>query len=124
LPVAAAVFFHWGKKAIYKYGASDEAYQHLRANNLVMWEAIKRYARNGFDQLHFGRTSLINEGLRRFKLGWNTEETMIEYVRYDWKEGGFVTAKDEASGWYNRVFRVLPVSVSRLVGSLLYRHVA
>ena len=32
--VAGAVFFHFGSKAIYKYGASDRNYQHLRANNL------------------------------------------------------------------------------------------
>jgi hypothetical protein len=124
VPVAAAVYFHWGKKAIYKYGASDETFQHLRANNLVMWEAIKWFSQQGFDQLHFGRTSLTNDGLRRFKLGWNTEETMIEYVRYDWRERGFVTAKDESSGWHNRFFNKLPASLSRLIGAMLYKHVA
>jgi len=122
--VAGAVYFHWGKRGIYKYGASDETAQPLRANNLVMWEAIKWYARHGFDELHFGRTSLTNEGLRRFKLGWGTVEHMIEYVRYDWRAGGFVTAKDEAEGWHNRVFRALPVPLSRLIGSVLYKHVA
>ena len=40
-PVAAAVFFHMGKKAVYKFGASDERHQDLRGNNLVMWEAIQ-----------------------------------------------------------------------------------
>jgi len=39
--IASAVYFHFGDKAIYKYGASDRKYQHLRANNLVMWEAIR-----------------------------------------------------------------------------------
>jgi hypothetical protein len=123
-PVAGAVYFHWGKRGIYKYGASDETAQQLRANNLVMWEAIKWYGRNGFAELHFGRTSLMNEGLRRFKLGWGTEEYSIEYVRYDWRAGGFVTAKDEAAGWHNRVFRALPLPLSRLIGSALYKHVA
>jgi lipid II:glycine glycyltransferase (peptidoglycan interpeptide bridge formation enzyme) len=45
--IAASVFFHFGKKAVYKYGASDLEYQSLRANNLVMWEAIKWYSQNG-----------------------------------------------------------------------------
>lgn len=123
-PVAAAVFFHWGKKAIYKYGASDERYQQLRANNLVMWEAIKWYAQHGFEELDFGRTSLGNEGLRRFKLGWGTEEHQIDYVRYDRRTGGFVTVKDEASGWHNRVFHTLPGFLSRQIGNVLYKHVA
>jgi hypothetical protein len=124
VPVAGAVFFHMGKKAIYKYGASDETFQDVRANNLVMWEAIKWYARHGFEELHFGRTSLANDGLRRFKLGWGTEEHRIEYVRYDRRAGGFVTVKDEASGWHNRVFRALPCFLSRQIGAALYKHVA
>ena len=123
-PVAGAVFFHWGNKVIYKYGASDETWQHLRANNLVMWDAIKWHVQKGFEQLHFGRTSLANEGLRRFKLGWGAEEHRIEYVRYDRRVGGFVTTKDEASGWHNRVFHVLPCFLSRQIGTVLYKHVA
>lgn len=123
-PIAAAVFFHWEKKAIYKYGASDETFQQLRANNLVMWEAIKWYARNGFELLDFGRTSLTNEGLRRFKLGWGTEEHRIEYVRYDRQQSGFVNVKDESSGQHNRMFKVLPSFLSRLIGAALYKHAA
>jgi hypothetical protein len=124
VPVAGAVFFHFGASAIYKYGASDDRYQHLRANNLVMWQAIKRYAVQGFSVLDFGRTSLGNEGLRRFKLGWGTTERPIDYVRHDPRTGGFVTAKDESSGWHNRVFRLLPIPISRMIGAAFYRHVA
>ncbi len=122
--VAGAVFFHIGKRAIYKFGASDDRLQHLRANNLAMWEAIRWYATHGFDELDYGRTSLDNEGLRSFKLGWAAQERSIEYVRYDRRSGGFVTVKDEAFGWHNRVFRVLPGPVSRWIGAGLYRHMA
>src|SRR5205823_295553 len=78
-PVAAAVFFHHGKSAVYKFGASDESFQELRGNNLVMWEAIQSLARRGFKTLHFGRTSPANAGLRRFKLAWGTTEETISY---------------------------------------------
>jgi hypothetical protein len=124
VPVAGAVFFHFGRSAIYKFGASDERLQHLRANNLVMWEAIKWHAQRGFDSLDFGRTSLANAGLRKFKLSWGTVERTIEYMRWDLRTNAFVTVKDEAAGWYNRIFRFLPVSVSRLAGALLYKHAA
>jgi hypothetical protein len=124
VPVAGSVFFHFGKTAIYKFGASNETFQHMRANNLVMWEAIKWHARQGFGVLDFGRTSLGNEGLRRFKLGWGTRERRIDYFRYDQRKAGFVTARDESSGWHNRIFRMLPVSLSRLIGAASYRHVA
>jgi hypothetical protein len=48
---------------------------------------------------------------------------MIEYIRYDWRKGGLATVNDDVSGWHNRVFRVLPVSLSRLIGRVLYKHV-
>ena len=123
-PIAASVYFQLGGRAIYKYGASDEAFQHLRGANLVMWEAIKWHARNGAKTLHLGRTSIGNEGLRRFKLGWGAEEEKIEYVKCDLRKGRFVTDADESTGWHNRVFKVLPVGLSRLIGAVLYRHCA
>jgi len=122
--VAGAVFLHFGKQAIYKFGASDERFQHLRPNNLVMWEAIRWYATRDFDELDFGRSSLGQEGLRHFKLGWGTQELCIEYMRYDCQRGGFVTVNDEAFGWHNHVFQWLPVPVSRCIGAVLYRHAA
>lgn len=123
-PVAASVYFQLGTRAVYKYGASDEAFQLLRGANVVMWEAIKWQARNGAKTLHLGRTSIGNEGLRRFKLGWGAGEHKIEYVKYDLRKGRFVTETDEATGWYNRVFNLLPMGLSRLIGAVLYRHCA
>ncbi|HEX5397509.1 MAG TPA: GNAT family N-acetyltransferase [Verrucomicrobiae bacterium] len=123
-PVAASVYFQLGARAVYKYGASDEAFQHLRGANLVMWEAIKWHARHGATVLHFGRTSLNNEGLRRFKLGWGAAEQRIEYVKYDLRKERFVTGTDEATGWHNGIFRRLPLRMSRLIGAALYRHCA
>ena len=122
--VAGAIFFHWGKKAIYKYAASDVAFQHVRASNLVIWEAIQWYKHHGFGQLHFGRTSLENEGLRRFKLAWGADEHRIEYVKYDLRAGSFVAGRDESAGWHTDVFRSLPGFCGRLVGTALYKHVA
>ena len=74
-PIAGAVYFHLGEKAIYKYGASDKKYQHLRANNLIMWEAIRWCCKNGIQSISFGRTEPENEGLLQFKRGWGTVET-------------------------------------------------
>jgi hypothetical protein len=124
VPVAGAVFFHFSRTALYKFGASDERFQHLRANNKVMWEAIAWHAQKGFAQLDFGRTSLANAGLRRFKLGWGATEHPIDYVRYDLPAAAFTAGRDESSGWYNRLFRRLPVSLSRVAGALLYKHAA
>jgi hypothetical protein len=123
-PVAAAVFLHHDAQALYKFGASDYMFQHLRPTNLLMWEAIKRYAQNGFSRLHLGRTSLSNEGLRRFKLGFGATEERIEYYKYDLINERYVTDVDRAEGWFNRVFKCLPPPLLRLVGRMLYPHLS
>jgi len=122
--VAAAVFFRYGRRAIYKFGASDPAFQALRPNNLLMWEAIKWHARLGLASLHLGRTSLFADGLRRFKLGFGAREERIEYCRYDFASASFVTGRDRSESWLNSVFRCLPLPVLRLAGHMLYPHLS
>ena len=123
-PIAAAVFFHLGSEAIYKYGASDSAFQQLRANDLVMWEAIKWHWRAGHSSLHFGRTSTANEGLRRFKRGFGATEEAIHYFRFDYRSNSFVTSRDRAEGRLNAVFGLLPVRLLRMMGSVIYKHLS
>jgi hypothetical protein len=132
--VAGAVYLHSGKKGIYKFGASDLRYQHLRANNLVMWEAIRWFSGNGFEELCFGRTEPENAGLVRFKTGWGTRKENLFYYRYDLNRSLFMQDSPQTGSSCNRVFKTsgnpesrifkaLPIPFLRLAGSLLYRHV-
>jgi hypothetical protein len=120
--IAGAIFLHAGRMAVFKYGASDAAHQALRANDLLFWETIRRLAADGFGTLHFGRTDLEHEGLRRFKLGWGTREELIHYYRYDLRCNDFVTVQNHVNGRHNVLFARLPVPVNRLLASLLYKH--
>jgi hypothetical protein len=121
-PVAAAVFFHFGKRAVYKFGASDERRQDLRGNNMVMWEGIRFLAQYGAETLHFGRTSLENDGLRRFKLTWGTEEETIEYLKFDTVAEAWVTRRDASSGFHEAIFGRLPSVLNRMAGAIIYPH--
>jgi hypothetical protein len=120
--IAAAIFFRFGKNALYKYGASDKRFQELRANNLVMWRGIQFLARNGTEKLHFGRTACENDGLRRFKLSWGTEEDTIDYFRVDPLGRQCLIAAPHDSGFHTRIFGRLPLVFNRLAGSIIYPH--
>ncbi len=122
---AGAVFFNFGESGIYKFGASDGAMQHLRPNNLAMWEGLKACRERGCKRVHLGRTSMGNAGLRRFKLGFGAAESIIEYYRYDYRMGRWIQAKDRAeASWINRLFRLLPMGGLRLAGRVLYPHLS
>jgi hypothetical protein len=123
-PLAASVFLHDGRNALYKFGASDYAFQQMRPNNLMMWAAIKHCAELGLARLNLGRTSLSNEGLRRFKLGLGAAEEEIRYMKFDFSSEQFVRDVDGVEGWHNRVFARLPLPMLRLAGAVLYPHLS
>ncbi|MGA8262921.1 MAG: peptidoglycan bridge formation glycyltransferase FemA/FemB family protein [Ignavibacteriaceae bacterium] len=122
--IAGAVYLHIGKKALYKYGASDMKHQNLRANNLVMWEAIKWYNSKGFVEFSFGKTEPDNEGLRRFKNGWSVRELESHTYKFDLYENKFLKFSTQTSGFHNKIFNKLPLSVLEIFGSFAYRHFA
>jgi Acetyltransferase (GNAT) domain len=121
-PIAAAIFFRFGRNALYKYGASDKKFQELRPNNLVMWQGIQFLARSGAEKLHFGRTECENDGLRRFKLSWGTEEDTIDYFRVDPSGRKCLFQTPYNSGFHKRIFGRLPLAINRLAGSMIYPH--
>lgn len=120
--IAGAIYFHFGDTAIYKYGASDLLYQHLRPNNLVMWEAIKWYSRKGYKKFCLGRTEPENQGLIQFKSGWGAKEYKIYYYRYDLRKEAFVPITPRERGFHNKLFTNLPSLIFKMLGGLLYKH--
>ncbi|MEN6337660.1 MAG: GNAT family N-acetyltransferase [Phycisphaerales bacterium] len=120
--VAGDVFFGLGGKALYKFGASDYAYQQLRPSDLVMWESIQWHAERKYRSLCFGRTEFDNEGLRRFKNQWGTTEQLIHYRKYDLRRDTFITNTPQTGGSHHRFFHAMPIPVLRVFGSLLYKH--
>lgn len=121
-PVAGAVFFYFGDTVVFKYGASDRRYHHLRPNNLVLWEAIKWCEEKSFRYLDFGRTKPGDKGLLRFKAGWGTKSQPVSYYKYDLRKRAFLGDGDTWE-WAQRFAGKLPLPIFNLVGSLLYRHV-
>lgn len=120
--IAGAIFLNFGDTALYKFGASDREYQHLRANNLLMWTAIRRYCRGPWKRFCFGRTDPENEGLRKFKSSWGGIERKTYYFKYDCNQQTFVGEEKSAGRRYSQVLRRLPVGVLRGIGTKLYHH--
>jgi len=121
--LAGAVFFRLKDKALYKYSASETRFHDLRANHLVMWEGIKKCRERGARRLSFGRTEKENEGLIQYKSGWGTDSYTIPYYKYDLEKRSFVTETSRVTGLHNWLFRSMPIPLSRVLGSLLYRHI-
>jgi hypothetical protein len=118
--VAAAMFLHFGTKAVYKFGASVRDEQRIRPNNLVIWEAINWYKDNGFHSLSLGRTDPKDEGLMQFKNGWGGECREVEYCR--WPSRCISSSPSPGRRVVHSLARKMPLSVLKLAGNLLYRY--
>ncbi len=121
--IAGAVYFKFGEKILYKFGASYPVFNELKGNNAVMWFAIQKYINEKYKEFDFGRTEINHEGLRRFKLSWNTEERFIYTSKYDIKTSKYLPAKIQTDGFHNRIFNNTPVWALKLISKILYKHI-
>ena len=122
IPVSGAVYFHFGGKALYKYGASDPEMFGLNANFLIQWKGIEWAKEKGCTTLSLGRTHPGNNGLLQFKDGWGGEKRLVNYYTYNVENSTFVSgSKNEGSQGY-AILRKMPIPVLRALGSILYPH--
>ncbi|MEN8134267.1 MAG: GNAT family N-acetyltransferase [Thermodesulfobacteriota bacterium] len=122
--IAGAVYLHFGRQAMYKYGASNGDYQQLRANYLVMWQAIQLYCQKGFESLDMGRTDPKNKGLNQFKNGWSPRTQELVYYKYSLKKPLPRQEEKNFPSLRERTMQHLPVPLLRMIGAVAYRHVA
>jgi len=119
VPIAAAVFLTFNRTLVYKYGASDERFLKLRPNNQLFATAIEWGCANNFTALDFGRTDHDNSGLAAFKRAWGAEEGPLVYTYLP-------MSPSARRSWAVRPLRTIirhtPVTVSRVLGAVLYRH--
>lgn len=122
--LAAAVFLHAHQTLIYKYGASanNPEAMNLRPNNLIFWHAIRWGCEHGYTLFDMGKTDMGNTGLRDFKSKWGAEEIPLVYstIAAEPPDGGH----GRLSTLVAKVIHRSPPWVGRLIGELLYKHVA
>ena len=113
-------------KLVYKFNASDPRYLSLRPNNLLLYSAIEFGVERGFNEFDLGRCEEDNEGLRRFKLLWGSEELPLNYYHYPGTSTGpsGITSNRVARRLLPVFVRFAPVWALSLAGSLLYRKFA
>jgi CelD/BcsL family acetyltransferase involved in cellulose biosynthesis len=121
VPVAGAVFLRAGGTVMYKYAASDERAWALRPNNVLIAEAIRRAAEEGYRRFDFGRSDFADAGLRSFKIGWGAAERPLVYSCL-----GDAAASTGVRGGrlLGKVIRRSPTAVCRIIGECLYRYAA
>ena len=121
--IAGGLYVHFGRSALYKFGASLEEYSAVRPSNLVMWEAIQRYGKMGIGTLSLGRTEIDNLGLVQYKNGWGCKPRTLRYFSWNSEEYQQRTWWKMAASFSRPILRKMPSPLLRVIGRVLYPHV-
>lgn len=118
--IASAIFLHYKKTLIYKYGASKVSGQNYRPNNLIFWRAIEWGIENGYTALDLGKTEQKNTGLRNFKDGWGAQESELAYSILS--DSPAKNGNSFLQTSMEKIITLSPKWVCRATGEILYKH--
>jgi CelD/BcsL family acetyltransferase involved in cellulose biosynthesis len=80
-PVAAILTLAFKNTVTYKYGCSDEGFNHLGGTPFLFWKTIQEAKEQGMTQLDLGRSELDNAGLVKFKDRLGASRRELQYYR-------------------------------------------
>lgn len=122
-PVAGALFFEFSGRYLYGYSASTRLGQELRANDLMLFEALRQAEGAGAGWFDFGSDSPRQASLLAFKKKWGAEQSLTTVLSIP---ASSEERSDSSSGLYSLargLGRRLPAPLwatltTRLVGRL------
>jgi hypothetical protein len=123
-PVSGLVMLRYGKRASYKFAASDESFLSLGGNQLAIWTAIRKASDDGLLEFDFGRSFSGNSGLNGFKARWGAEEVRLSYLYSPEKSAGLKDEGGRCAKVASAVLKSLPPFSNRLIGRLFYKYLA
>jgi hypothetical protein len=118
-PCAATILFFHRDTCIYGYSASTAAGQRLRANDLLLFEAIALAAERKVAWFDFGSDSPSQESLLFFKSKWGAEQNVIPM--YCSPEVALTDSADAKYELARMMFRAMPPALSSWIGSRVVR---
>jgi CelD/BcsL family acetyltransferase involved in cellulose biosynthesis len=120
-PVAAILTLDFRTTVTYKYGGSDDEYNHLGGMPFLFWKLIQEARQQGMRLLDLGRSGEDNPGLITFKNRLGANSDIITYWR---GSGGHpVSPCAQVLGRVGKLlFRSLPRPILIASGRILYKH--
>ena len=115
-PINAVLNVALGSTVVQKSVVLDYDHRDRQGGSLLSWKSIEWACERDYDYYDLGRTRR-DTGVHQFKKSWGGDE--VELVDYHYFPNGPVDLPDAEDGQYDlpkRVWRKLPLPVTRLVG--------
>lgn len=122
-PIAAGCALRWGGEIEMTWSSTLGGYRRLGTNMLLFWEFMRRAASEGLTLFNFGR-STPGSGTHAFKKQWGSRDEQLWW--YHWADGERLktpSPDDDSYAWGPRVWRRLPLSLTRVLGPRIVRYI-
>ena len=119
--IAAGFILNFKDTFYLEYTAAEKKFLEFAPNHKLISEVIKAAILNGATRLDFGRSSLDNESLIKFKEQWNTEKFQIYHFRSPQKQN-YKKEQNQLIKNLMAINKVLPAKFLEFEGKLLYPH--
>ena len=122
-PIAGILFIEWEDTLYYKFNASFD--QHLRPNDLLVWEGMRLGRQRGLARFDFGLSDAAQPGLVRYKRKFASKQRPISLL--EWQPRENANPSSELAGrTLHRMTQLLtdptvPDEITRAAGDDLYR---
>jgi len=124
VPVASGAGFSWNGEFEMTWAASLGEHNRIAPNMLLYWGFMERAIGEGIRLFNFGRCTR-DSGTHRFKRQWGSRDETLWW--YQWSPGGDLHATPSPDqGRFalgQRLWRRLPVGLSRLLGPRIVKYI-
>lgn len=122
--IAAVLSFFYRDQVLPYYGGALKEYRHLAPNDFMYWELMRYGASNGYKVFDFGR-SKEGTGSFDFKRHWGFEPKALPYWYYSLDGNGIpdTSPLNPKLQWAIRIWRELPLAVTKALGPHIVRHI-
>jgi serine/alanine adding enzyme len=124
-PVAGGVGFRWKSEFEMTWASSLVAHNRIAPNMLVYWSFMERAIADGVTIFNFGRCT-PDSGTHRFKRQWGGRDEQLWWYQLAARGGADAATPSPDQGkysWGPRLWKRLPLGVSRLLGPLIVKSI-
>jgi hypothetical protein len=122
--VAGSIYLMYGRTVFYAFNGCRRSDLSLRPNDVIQWQAIEDFCREGFCYYDLGEVSLGNFGLAEFKAKWGSDERQLyryyhprpEDMRLDRSPSTSAPRRLLEAAWQR-----VPLGATSAVGNAVYR---
>lgn len=121
--VAGSIYLTYGRTVFYAFNGCRRSDLSLRPNDVIQWQAIEDFCREGFRYYDLGEVSAGNFGLAEFKAKWGSDERRLyRYYHPRPKEMRLDRSPSEsARRLLAAAWQKVPLGATSAAGNAVYR---